>query len=65
MRTENENKAVNFLKSKNDHFIKACSNAEFFGKSGKKEKGIPATRRQASRWLMGKGIAYKTHKGLV
>jgi len=65
MRTENENKAANFLKSKNEYFINACSNAEFFGKSGKKEKGIPETKRQASKWLMGKGIAYKTHKGLV
>jgi hypothetical protein len=65
MRTENENKIVNFLKSKNEHFIKACSDAEFFGKSGKKEKGIPETKRQASRWLRGRGIAYKTHKGLI
>jgi hypothetical protein len=65
MRAENEGRVANFLKSKNDHFIKACADAEFFGKSGKKEKGIPETKRQASKWLHEKGIAYKTHKGII
>ena len=32
---------------------------------GKKEEGIPATKRQASKWLMGKGIAYKVYRGRV
>lgn len=35
------------------HFIKACKNAN-----------IPATRRQYSKWKMGKGKAYKVFKGM-
>jgi len=30
-----------------------------------KEGGIPPTRRQASKWLMRKGIAYKVYRGRV
>ena len=32
---------------------------------GKKDKGIPSTKRQASKWLRGKGIAYKVYRGRV
>ena len=65
MKTANANKVTTFLKDGHPEFIKACADAEIFNKDGKKQKGIPATKRQASRWLMQKGIAYKTHKGIV
>jgi hypothetical protein len=62
MKAENENKVVNFMKS-SDQFQSACSNVPM--PYGKKEIGIAPTKRQASKWLMKKGIAYKIHKGLV
>lgn len=40
-----------FLSSKNELFEKACIKAR-----------IPVTRRQAAKWLMKKGLAYKTMK---
>lgn len=48
---ENEGKVVKFLRANDSTFTKACELA-----------GIPPTRRQASKWLAGKGIAYKTYK---
>jgi len=61
MRTENENRATKFLKDSNAIFLKACADVpKPYGKPG-----IPATRRQASRWLMQRGIAYKTFKGIT
>jgi hypothetical protein len=65
MRAINENKVAKFLKDGHAAFLKGCADAEFFNKSGKKEKGIPATKRQASKWMMGKGIARKTHEGII
>jgi hypothetical protein len=54
---------VNFLKSGNTEFEKACLKVQPpWGKVG---EGIPPTRRQASKWLRKKGIAYKTVKGIV
>jgi hypothetical protein len=73
MKTENENKVVNFFKSNNEHFVKAC--AEVLPPYGKKpifntdskqtQGGIPVTKRQAAKWLRKEGIAYKTHKGVA
>ena len=48
MRKENEGKIIKFLSSKDPKFIGACSKA-----------GIKATKRQASKWLMQKGKAFK------
>ncbi len=45
----NENKVVNFLESNDPKFIEACFTA-----------AVKPTKRQASKWLMKKGIAYKT-----
>ena len=52
MRQENENKVVDFLKSKNAEFELSCLVA-----------GIKPSRRQASKWLNKKGIAYKKRFG--
>lgn len=48
MRTENEAKVVNFLKAKDAQFLQACERVR-----------IPPTRRQASKWLNKRGLAYK------
>ena len=40
-----------FQSSKNVQFEEACETAK-----------IPVTRRQAAKWLMKKGLAYKTMK---
>jgi hypothetical protein len=52
MRVENESKVVNFLKSSDPKFLEACSAAK-----------VESSKRQASKWLMKKGIAYKTKFG--
>jgi hypothetical protein len=62
MKAANENKVATFLKDGHVEFIKACADVML---PGNRVPGIPATKRQASRWLMGKGIAYKTFKGRV
>ena len=49
MRTEQENRVVVFFRSNDTKFMNACLAAN-----------IPATKRQASKWLNHKGIAYKT-----
>lgn len=51
MRAEQANRVVVFFKSNDTKFMDACLAAN-----------IPATRRQASKWLNHKGIAYKTAK---
>jgi hypothetical protein len=51
MRAEQSNRVVVFFKSNDTKFLNACLTA-----------GIPATKRQASKWLNHKGIAYKTAK---
>lgn len=52
MKATGENKVRDFLKGALDNaespFIKACEKA-----------GIPPTRRQASKWLSKRGLAYK------
>jgi hypothetical protein len=48
---KSEGKVVKFLATKDSIFTKACELA-----------GIPPTRRQASKWLAGKGVAYRTYK---
>lgn len=48
MRAGKENVVRDFLKSENPTFVKACAAVK-----------IPVTRRQASKWLMKKGKAYK------
>ena len=62
MKATNENKITTFLKDGHPKFIKACAEVKL---PGAKSPGIPVTKRQASRWLMGKGIAYKTFKGRI
>lgn len=52
MRLEDENKAVKFLSQHDQVFEKACEDAS-----------TKVTRRQASKWLMHKGISYKKMKG--
>ncbi len=62
----NEFKVAGFLKSNNPDFIAACAAVPPpWGSNKEGSKGIPATRRQASRWLRKKGIAYKVHKGIA
>ena len=51
---EGYGKVVRFLESKNVQFLAACETA-----------GVPPTRRQASKWLSHKGLAYKTYKGIA
>ena len=41
-------KVVLFLKSQDPKFLEACADAK-----------VPATKRQASKWLMKKGSAWK------
>lgn len=48
MRKSNEGHVVEFYKSNNPGFIAACEKV-----------GIVPTKRQASKWLSGKGLAYK------
>lgn len=43
-----ENKINNFIKTNDPKFNEAC-----------KKVGLPPTKRQASKWLMQKGKAYK------
>ena len=54
MREINENKIVKFLKDGNALFERACI-----------EAAVKPSHRQASKWLMKKGIAYKIHKGII
>lgn len=49
MRMEQAFRVVDFFKSNDTNFMNACLAAN-----------IKATRRQASKWLNHKGIAYKT-----
>lgn len=48
MRKEKENKINDFIKSYNPKFVQACEKV-----------GLPPTKRQASKWLSGKGKAWK------
>lgn len=48
MKAADENKVRNFLKVKDPIFLAACEKAK-----------IPPTRRQASKWLSARGLAYK------
>lgn len=48
MRASDYRKVVDFLKQENKEFIQACEKV-----------GLSATRRQASKWLMKKGKAWK------
>jgi len=52
MRLEDECKALKFLSQHDQVFEKACTDAS-----------TKVTKRQASKWLMRKGIAYKTMRG--
>jgi hypothetical protein len=52
MNAEKENLVMEFFKSKDARFTAACEKA-----------GIPETRRQASKWLMKKGKAFKQKNG--
>jgi hypothetical protein len=52
MRLEDENKIVKFFNQHDQVFEKACADAS-----------TKVTKRQASKWLMHKGIACKKMKG--
>ncbi len=45
---QQDNHVVEFFRSNNPLFVAACNKV-----------GIPPTRRQASKWLSGRGLAYK------
>jgi hypothetical protein len=49
MRPESENLVRKFFESNDPSFIAACETVK-----------IKATRRQTSKWLRGKGLAYKS-----
>lgn len=49
MRKEDESKVLNFFNSGDKTFTQACLDAK-----------IKVTRRQASKWLMKRGLARKT-----
>jgi hypothetical protein len=63
MKQEQEGVVSKFFNSQDVKFCQSCANV--LPPYGKKNEGIPATHRQASKWLRGKGIAYKTMKGRV
>ena len=48
MKTEEENKVTKFMQAPSQAFIDACDKAK-----------IKPTKRQASKWLMKKGAAWK------
>ena len=52
MRSEREGVVRKFLKDEDAKFGKACE-----------EVKLPVTRRQAAKWLKGKGKAFKTMRG--
>lgn len=51
MRPEDESKVIKFFNSKEPAFVSACERVK-----------LPPTRRQASKWLSGKGKAFKEEK---
>jgi len=51
MRKDDENKVVNYFREEHPDFLGACEKA-----------GIKSTRRQASKWLMKKGKAFKEER---
>jgi len=56
------------FEEKSPLFIAACKTVPPpWGKKGETliTSGIPPTKRQASKWLRGKGIAYKVYRGRV
>jgi len=60
MKANLENRAKNFFKensSENSVFVKACHAVP--PPHGKPGEGIKPTERQASKWLHGKGAAWK------
>lgn len=61
MRMEQKGVVTKFFTSQDMKFIQACANV--IPPYGKKDEGIKPTHRQASKWLRGKGIAYKTMIG--
>jgi hypothetical protein len=50
-RVDTYGRVVAFLKASPVAFTSACEKA-----------GIPPTRRQASKWMNGKGLALQTHR---
>ena len=48
MEKKDENKVRDFMKTNDPRFLNACTKV-----------GIPPTRRQASKWLSKRGLAYK------
>ena len=68
MNQEQNGYVTKFFTSQDVKFIQACANVlPPYGKvSGNNQSpGIPPTHRQASKWLRGKGIAYKTMIGRI
>lgn len=63
MKMEQEGIVTKFFTSQDVKFLQACANVP--PPYGKKNEGIKPTHRQASKWLRGKGIAYKTMKGEI
>jgi hypothetical protein len=71
MRANRENVVGMFCKSEDQRFKEACSKVPppwatepDLDNPGKK-MGIKPKRRQAAKWLRGKGIAFKHMKGLL
>jgi hypothetical protein len=59
MRKINEGRVVNFLKDADPKFLKACDKAnELLGGTEETRKVKPC-KRQASKWLAGRGAAWK------
>jgi len=68
LRLDYEGSVVRFFNEQHNLFTTACKAVPPpWGKPGGtlEEKGIPPTKRQASKWLRGKGIAYKVYRGRV
>jgi len=63
MKPEQEGIVTKFFQSNDNKFIESCKFVP--PPYGKKNEGILPTHRQASKWLRGKGIAYKTMKGEI
>jgi len=65
---EHEGYITRFFNEQHNLFITACKSVPPpWGKVGGDmiTPGIPPTKRQASKWLRGKGIAYKVYRGRV
>jgi hypothetical protein len=61
MLKEDENKVRKFFDSQNPQFLEDCKLVELVNPA----IVLKPSKRQASKWLRQKGLAWKTRKGLI